>query len=106
MSRNSTLPGFGDSPHSKWYYDGMRTTIDKAGRVVIPASLRERAGFSAGAELEITADEIGIRLERVAAGPRLVKVGRRLVARPTVAADNRPNIDVAALVEDERNRWP
>jgi AbrB family looped-hinge helix DNA binding protein len=84
----------------------MRTTIDKAGRVVIPASMRERAGLSAGSELEVTADELGIRIERVAAGPRLVKVGRRLVARPTVTADNRPAVDVAALVEDERNRWP
>jgi AbrB family looped-hinge helix DNA binding protein len=84
----------------------MRTTIDKAGRVVIPASMRERAGLSAGSELEVTADELGIRIERVAAGPRLVKVGRRLVARPTVTADNRPAVDVAALVEDVRNRWP
>jgi AbrB family looped-hinge helix DNA binding protein len=84
----------------------MRTTIDKAGRVVIPAPIRERAGLLAGSELEVTEDEMGIRLERVAAGPRLVKVGRRLVARPTVARDNRPAIDVAALIEEERNRWP
>lgn len=84
----------------------MRTTIDKAGRIVIPAALRERAGLSPGVELEITQDERGIRLERVAAGPRLVKVGRRMVARATVAADHQPAIDVAALVEEERNRWP
>jgi AbrB family looped-hinge helix DNA binding protein len=84
----------------------MRTTIDKAGRVVIPAAIRERAGLTPGTELEINVDEIGVRLERVAAGPRLVKVGRRTVARPTVAADDRPAIDVAALVEEERNRWP
>jgi hypothetical protein len=36
----------------------------------------------------------------------LVRVGRRLVARPTVSRDDRPPIDIAALVEDERNRWP
>jgi AbrB family looped-hinge helix DNA binding protein len=84
----------------------MRTTIDKAGRVVIPAPIRERAGFAPGAALEITADELGVRLERVAAGPRLVKVGRRLVARPTVRQDDRPAVDIAALVEEERNRWP
>ena len=84
----------------------MRTTIDKAGRVVIPAAVRERAGLVPGTALDVTVDELGIRLERVAAGPRLVKVGRRLVARPTVAADVRPSIDVAALVEEERNRWP
>jgi hypothetical protein len=51
-------------------------------------------------------DETGVRLERVAPGPRLIKIGRRVVARPTTHADARPNIDIAALVEDERNRWP
>ncbi len=84
----------------------MRTTIDRAGRVVIPAALREKAGFTAGAELEVTADEQGVRLERVAAGPRLVRIGKRLVARPRAATDSRPTVDVAALIEEERNRWP
>jgi AbrB family looped-hinge helix DNA binding protein len=84
----------------------MRTTIDKAGRVVIPAAVRERAGLVPGAELEITMDDTGVRLERVAPGPRLVKVGRRLVARPTAPTENRPRLDIATLVEDERNRWP
>jgi len=84
----------------------MRSTIDKAGRVVIPAAIRDRAGLTAGAELEVTLDELGVRLERVAPGPRLVRVGKRLVARPTVASDTRPSLDIAALVEDERNRWP
>jgi bifunctional DNA-binding transcriptional regulator/antitoxin component of YhaV-PrlF toxin-antitoxin module len=68
--------------------------------------MRERAGLKAGAEVEITEDELGLRLERVAAGPRLVKIGRRLVARPTVNVEARPSLDVAALVEEERNRWP
>jgi AbrB family looped-hinge helix DNA binding protein len=84
----------------------MRTTIDKAGRVVIPAAMRERAGLTSGAVLDVTEDELGIRLERVAAGPWLVKIGRRLVARPTVGADDRPAIDIEKLIEDERNRWP
>jgi AbrB family looped-hinge helix DNA binding protein len=84
----------------------LKTTIDKAGRVVIPAAVRDRAGFTPGTELEILVDEFGIRLERVAPGPKLVKVGRRTVARPTVGADARPAIDVATLIEEERNRWP
>ena len=84
----------------------MRTTIDKAGRVVIPAAVRERAGFLPGAELQISVDETGVRLERVAPGPRLVKVGRRLVARPTAPLEDRPRLNIAHLVEDERNRWP
>jgi AbrB family looped-hinge helix DNA binding protein len=84
----------------------MRTTIDKAGRVVIPASIRDRAGLSPGTILEITVDEFGVRLEPVAPGPRLVKVGRRLVARPTSDVNTRRAVDIASLVEDERNRWP
>jgi hypothetical protein len=73
----------------------MRTTIDKAGR-----------GLTPGTSIVVTVDDTGIRLERVAPGPRLVRVGRRLVARPTVGIDDRPAIDVASLVEEERNRWP
>ena len=84
----------------------MRTTIDKAGRVVIPAGIRERAALVPGTELEITLDETGVHLERVAPGPRLVRVGKRLVARPTATADARPTLDIATLVEEERNRWP
>jgi AbrB family looped-hinge helix DNA binding protein len=84
----------------------MVTTIDKAGRVVIPSAIRERAGFRPGTELEITVDEFGVRLEQRAPGPKLVKLGRRLVARPTVKNTERPDVDLAALVEEERNRWP
>jgi AbrB family looped-hinge helix DNA binding protein len=84
----------------------MKTSIDKAGRVVIPASIRDRAGLTAGAVLDISLDGTTIRIERVAPGPRLVKVGRRLVARPTAPVDSRPVVDIAALIEEERNRWP
>jgi AbrB family looped-hinge helix DNA binding protein len=84
----------------------MKTTIDKAGRVVIPAAARQRAGLRPGTVLEITVDELGVRLEPHAPGPRLVRVGRRLVARPTAQPDDRPAVDLAAMVEEERNRWP
>ncbi len=84
----------------------MKTTIDKAGRVVIPAVVRDRAGLTAGAELEVTVEDSVIRLERIAPGPRLVKVGRRLVARPLPSSEPKQIVDVAALIDDERNRWP
>jgi AbrB family looped-hinge helix DNA binding protein len=84
----------------------MRSTIDKAGRVVIPAAIRDRAGLTPGMTLEITVDDTGVRIERVAPGPKLVKIGKRLVARPTVLADDRPPLDVASLIDEERNRWP
>jgi AbrB family looped-hinge helix DNA binding protein len=84
----------------------VRSTIDKAGRVVIPAAVRERAGLTPGTPLEISVDEFGVRIERVGPPPRLVRVGKRLVARPTAPPRDRPAIDIAALVEEERNRWP
>ena len=43
----------------------MRTTIDKAGRVVIPRPLRDLVGLSEG-EVEISCDGAGIRIEPVA----------------------------------------
>jgi hypothetical protein len=55
-------------------------------------------------ELEVTLDDFGIRLKRVTSPPRLVKVGRRLVARPTAPAETRAAVDLAQLVEEERNR--
>ena len=89
-----------------WYRIAMRSTIDKAGRVVIPAAIRERAGLVPGAALEVTAEDTGVHIERVAPGPKLVRIGKRLVARPTVGGDGRPEVDVAALIEEERNRRP
>ena len=74
--------------------------------MVIPAALRDRAGLVAGAEIEVTFEDAGIRLERVAPGPKLVKVGRRLVARPSAPSKAHPHVDVAALIEEERSRWP
>jgi AbrB family looped-hinge helix DNA binding protein len=38
-----------------WYADAMRTTIDAAGRLVVPKGLRDELGFVAGTELELEA---------------------------------------------------
>ena len=85
----------------------MKASIDKAGRVVIPVALRERLGLSAGTELELSIDDdLTLRLVRSVPGPKLVRVGGRLVVRPTAAEGERPKIDVAALVDEERERWP
>ena len=42
----------------------MRTTIDKAGRLVIPKELRERLGLVPG-EVDVFADGAGLRIELV-----------------------------------------
>ncbi len=55
----------------------MRTTIDKAGRVVIPKSLRDEIGLAPG-PVEIIRDGACIRIEPPA-GKGLVNEGRFLV---------------------------
>lgn len=43
----------------------MRTTIDKAGRLVIPKQLRDHLGLRPG-EVEVTADGAALRVEPIA----------------------------------------
>ena len=89
-----------------WYVIGMKTTIDRAGRVVIPAALRERAGLRPGTELDVFADDISVRLVPSAPEPKLVRRKGRLMAKPTAKQNDLPEVDLAAMVEEERNRWP
>lgn len=58
----------------------MRTTIDKAGRIVVPKPLRDRLGITPGAELEIVEDGAGIRIEPVARAQIVEVKGRLLIA--------------------------
>lgn len=55
----------------------MRTTIDRAGRLVVPKALRDRLGLQAG-EVELTADGSALRVEAVAVDG-LEEHGGRLV---------------------------
>ncbi len=57
-----------------------------------------------GTELEVLVDDVSIRLVRRVSPPKLVRSGKRLVARPTAA--KLPDVDIARLIEEERNRWP
>jgi AbrB family looped-hinge helix DNA binding protein len=84
----------------------MKTTIDKAGRVVIPAAMRERVGLKPGVEVEILEEDFTVRLVPRVPRPQVVRVGRRLVVRPTAPPEERRPLDPAALVEEERDRWP
>ena len=51
----------------------MRTTIDYAGRIVIPKPLRDAAGLRAGAEVELTFRDGRIEIEPKALAMRLVE---------------------------------
>lgn len=85
----------------------MKATIDKAGRVVIPAPIREKANLSPGVELEVVIeDDASIRLTRAVTRPRLVRRRGRLIVVPTAATESLGELDIASLVKEERNRSP
>lgn len=46
--------------------NAMETTIDAAGRLVVPKELRDRLGMTAGSRVEIREDGSGLRLDLVA----------------------------------------
>ena len=60
----------------------MKTTVDKAGRIVIPLAIRKKAMLEPGTEVEIEVDDRGVRLTRAVPGPELVRENGRLIARP------------------------
>lgn len=69
----------------------MRTTIDKAGRLVIPKLLRDRVGLSPGV-VEVVVDGASLRLAPLA-GDALEERGGRLVIP-----------DSGAVIDDEMVR--
>jgi AbrB family looped-hinge helix DNA binding protein len=82
----------------------METTIDKAGRVVIPVAARKEARLSPGTPLTVVVEGGDIRLVRAVKGPKIERIGGRLVARPQVSAAGLPELDPARLVQQERGR--
>ncbi|HVS65688.1 MAG TPA: AbrB/MazE/SpoVT family DNA-binding domain-containing protein [Thermoanaerobaculia bacterium] len=84
----------------------MRATIDKAGRLVIPAPLRQRLGLEAGTQVELEIEGFALRLVKSVPRAEVVTRHGRLVARPRAAEGDLPAVDVARLVEEERDRWP
>ncbi|WP_027331708.1 AbrB/MazE/SpoVT family DNA-binding domain-containing protein [Mycolicibacterium tusciae] len=70
----------------------MRTTIDKAGRLVIPKALREQSGITAG-EVEICLDGSAIRIESVATDTLVEEGGLLLLP------SGGPELDADALRE-------
>ncbi len=56
----------------------MRTTIDKAGRLVIPKLLRDRLGLGPG-EVDVTAEGTSLRVEPIAADGLEERSGRLVI---------------------------
>ena len=57
----------------------MKTTIDSAGRLVIPKALRDQLGLVAGA-VEVVADGAALRVEAIAEGGLEDRDGRLVIA--------------------------
>ncbi len=58
----------------------MVTTIDSAGRIVVPKRLRDELGFKPGQKLELNATDGRLEIEHPATPMRLQKRDGRLVA--------------------------
>ncbi len=63
----------------------MKTTIDTAGRLVIPKEIRREAGLEPGLPLEVHWREGRIKIEPASLPVKLVRKGRLLVAVPQKA---------------------
>jgi hypothetical protein len=62
------------------------------------------AGLKAGTALTATYEDGSIRIERDIPGPKVESRSGRRIARPAVK--DAPAVDVAARIEEERDRWP
>jgi AbrB family looped-hinge helix DNA binding protein len=78
----------------------MRTTIDNAGRVVIPKPLREEIGLRGGDEVDVTVRDGLVAIEPVSKPVRLVERDGFVAAE--VEGDDGPPLttdEVRALLE-------
>ena len=76
----------------------MKTTIDAAGRLVVPKSLRDQFHLVPGSELEIEPTSDGVIIRPADRGPSLVSRGGVLVHHGPQPVE----IDIAAFVRQER----
>lgn len=77
----------------------MKTTIDGAGRIVVPRALRDLLGLEPGATLDISRYGAGLQLMPTGRTARVREVDGALVAESdTVVTDD----DVFSLIDAER----
>ena len=76
----------------------ISTTIDSAGRIVVPASVRRRLNLAQGSRLRLEVVAERIELTPEAEAEPLVRKGARLVLKPSGK-----RMDAAAQVRAERD---
>lgn len=75
----------GSSRLPEWYFYAMRTSIDGAGRIIVPKAMRDSMGLTAGREVDVifTDGRIEIELAPVDVDVETTAGPPRLVARDT-----------------------
>jgi AbrB family looped-hinge helix DNA binding protein len=79
---------------------GMTTTIDHAGRLVIPSEIRREAAIEPGTPLEVRWRDGVIEIEPRPLAVRLERKGRLLVAKPVDAV---PALSVTTVERTRRD---
>lgn len=80
----------------------MQTTIDAAGRIVVPKALREAMGVKPGQELQLELHDGRLEIEVAPTAMHLHGRGRRVVAVPEVELPRLTAEQVRATLEQTR----
>lgn len=80
----------------------MRTTIDGAGRIVVPKALRSALQFATGQELDIRVVDGRLEVEAAPTPMRLVRRGKGLSALPDRTLPMLTVDEVRATLESAR----
>lgn len=87
---------------------GMKSTIDSAGRLVLPKAVREAANLYGGTEVEIRLAGDHVEIEAVPAEVSLVQKGGFLIAMPRKTSDKKLTVEevegIRKQIELERER--
>jgi len=82
----------------------MKTTIDSAGRIVVPKSLRQALNLKPGQSLEIRAGDGRLEIEIAATPMTLQKRGKDVVAIPEVELPTLTAEEVREVLERIRRQ--
>jgi len=84
------------------HFNGMKTTIDSAGRIVVPKSLRQALNLKPGQSLEIRAGDGRLEIEVAATPMTLRKRGAGVVAIPDIELPKLTAKEVRETLEQTR----
>ena len=82
----------------------MKTTIDRAGRIVVPKALRRALGLQPGSEIELRAADGLIEMEPLPLEVRMERRGGLLVAVPKTAVPPMPESVAREVITTLRTR--